>query len=318
MKHNEYKRLLQLSLFGELKSDENEILKNHLLNCEECRVELEDQKNLLELISGKKKAEVDDKVLSAARYQLRGALRSERNNSNILRSFLDNLTQSFTTPLKFALTSAAILLIGILIGSQIFNKPSGNQLTNKNNGENRFASFNEDISISNLRFIDSDASDGEVEFTFDASRPVRLKGKVSDPQIQGVLTYAMLNEQNPGSRLNSINVMDTKQTSKYDQDVKNALITVVMTDNNPGVRREALKLMSKFPYDENIKQALLYVITNDSVSGLRIEALNSIIEASNKGYKLDNEEINLFKTKIQQDENPYIKMRSRTILQEYN
>jgi len=318
MKHNEYKRLLQLSLFGELKSEENEILKKHLLICEECRVELEDQKNLLELISGKKKAEVDDKVLSAARYQLRGALRSEKNNSNIFESFLENLSQLFTSPLKFALTSAAILLIGILIGSQLLSKPPSDQLNNQNNSENRFASFNEDISISNLRFIDSDATDGEVEFTFDASRPVRLKGKVSDPQIQGVLTYAMLNEQNPGSRLNSINVMDTKQASKYDQDVKNALITVVMTDNNPGVRREALKLMKKFPYDENIKQALLYVITNDSVSGLRIEALNSIIEAANKGYKLDSEEINLFKNKIQQDENPYIKLRTKSILQEYN
>jgi len=318
MKHNEYKRLLQLSLFGELKSEENEILKRHLLTCEECRVELEDQKNLLELISGKKKTEVDEKVLSAARYQLRGALRSEKNNTNVFGSLLENLTQSFATPLKFAITSTAVLVIGILIGSQFLSKPSGDQFANQNNGDNRFASFNENISISNLRFIDSDASDGEVEFTFDASRPVRLKGKVNDPQIQGVLTYAMLNEQNPGSRLNSINVMDTKQTSKYDQDVKNALITVVMADNNPGVRREALKLMSKFPYDENIKQALLYVITNDSVSGLRIEALNSIIEASNKGYKLDSEEINLFKNKIQQDENPYIKMRSKTILQEYN
>jgi hypothetical protein len=128
----------------------------------------------------------------------------------------------------------------------------------------------------------------------------------------------MLNEQNPGSRLNSINAMDTKQTEQYDEDVKNALVTVVMTDKNPGVRREALKLMSKFPYDENIKQALLFVITNDTVSGLRIEALNSIIEASNKGYKLDSEELNLFRNKIQQDENPYIKMRSKTILQEYN
>ena len=318
MKHNEYKQLLQLSLFGELKSDQQSILKEHLISCEECRAELEDQKNLLELISGKKKSEVDEKVLSAARYQLRGALRSEKNNTNIFGSFLENLSQLFTTPLKFALTSAVILLVGILIGSQFISKSSNDQFANQNNGDNRFASFNEDISISNLRFIDSDASDGEVEFTFDASRPVRLKGKVSDPQIQGVLTYAMLNEQNPGSRLNSINAMDIKQATNYDKDVENALITVVMTDKNPGVRREALKLMSKFSYDEIIKNALLYVIENDTVSGLRIEALNSIIEASNNGHKLDNEELNLFRNKFQQDENPYIKLRSRTILQEYN
>jgi hypothetical protein len=318
MKHNEYKQLLQLSLFGELKSEEQLKLKEHLLSCDECRAELEDQKNLLELISGREKANVDEKVLSAARYQLRGALRSEKANKNILESTFDSISQFFTTPLKFAVVGATMLLIGILIGSQFPGKSAGEELAIQKQGENRFASLDENIRISNLRFTDSDASDGEVEFTFQASRPVRLKGKVNDPQIQTVLTYAMLNEQNPGSRLNSINAMDTELPMKYDQDVKNALVTVVMTDKNPGVRREALILMSKFPYDDNIKQAILYVITNDTVSGLRIEALNSIITAGNKGYKLNNEELNLFRQKMQEDGNSYIKLRSKTILQEYN
>ena len=117
MKHNEYKQLLQLSLFGELKSEEQLKLKEHLLTCEECRTELEDQKNLLELISGREKADVDEKVLSAARYQLRGALRSEKANKNIFRSTIYSIAQFFITPLKFAVVSATMLLIGILIGS---------------------------------------------------------------------------------------------------------------------------------------------------------------------------------------------------------
>lgn len=318
MKHNEYKQLLQLSLFGELKSEEQVKLKEHLLTCVECRTELEDQKNLLDLISGKRKVAVDEKVLSAARYQLRGALRAENANKNVLGLAAENIYQFFTTPLRFALAGAALLLLGVIIGSLIFSKTSQPELTEQKNVDNRFASLDESISISNLRFIDSDAADGEVEFTFEASKPVRLKGKVNDPQIQSVLTYSMLNEQNPGSRLNSINAMDTEFPAKYDKDVKNAVITVVMSDENPGVRREALKLMNKIPYDESIKQALLYVITNDTVSGLRIEALNSIIDAGNKGYKLNNEELNLFRQTIQDDKNPYIKLRSKTILQEYN
>ncbi len=318
MKHNEYKQLLQLSLFGELKSEEQLKLKEHLLTCEECRAELEDQKNLLELISGKKKVVVDEKVLSAARYQLRGALKAEKENKNIFSSLPDSIYQLFTTPLRFAIAGAVLLAIGMLFGSLFFSDSAQANFTGQQDGHNKFASLSEDISISNIRFIDSDASDGEIEFTFDASRPVKLKGSINDNQIQSVLTYAMLNEQNPGSRLNSINAMDTEAPTHYDQDVKDALITVVMTDENPGVRREALKLMDKFPYDESIKQTLLFVVANDSVSGLRIEALNSLIEAGNKGYKLNSSEINLFKEKLQQDENPYIKLRSRTILQEYD
>ena len=318
MKHNEYKQLLQLSLFGELKTEEQIILKEHLSICDECRTELADQKNLLELILGKKKAEIDEKVLSAARYQLRGALRSEKENKDFFGMAIGSISQFFTSPLKLAFSGIGLLVVGVIIGSLFFSKSSPIEFSNQQNGENKFASLNENISISNLRFIDSDASDGEVEFTFEASRPVHLKGKVNDPQIQGVLTYAMLNEQNPGSRLNSINAMDTEFPAKYDKDVKDAVITVVMSDENPGVRREALKLMNKIPYDESIKQALLYIITNDTVSGLRIEALNSIIEAGNKGYKLNNEELNLFRQTMQDDKNPYIKLRSKTILQEYN
>jgi hypothetical protein len=318
MKHNEYKQLLQLSLFGELKSEEQLKLKEHLLTCEECRIELEDQKSLLELLSGKKKTAVDEKVLSAARYQLRGALRSEQSNKNILHSAAESFLQFFSSPQKFAIAGVAMLVIGVILGGLLFSRSSQSQFTGQQNGDNRFASLSEDISISNVRFIDSDASDGEIEFTFEASRPVQLKGNINDQQIQSVLTYAMLNEQNPGSRLNSINAMNSEKPVQYDNDVKNALITVVMTDENPGVRREALKLMNKIPYDENIKEALLYIITNDTVSGLRIEALNSIIEAGNRGYKLNKEELNLFRQTMQDDKNPYIKLRSKTILQEYN
>ncbi|MCW8803767.1 MAG: zf-HC2 domain-containing protein, partial [Ignavibacteriaceae bacterium] len=247
MKHNEYKQLVQISLFGELKSEEQLKLKEHLLACEECRAELEDQKNLLELISGKQKVNVDEKVLSAARYQLRGALRAEKSGSNYFGNVLGNINQFFTTPLKFAAVSLTMLLLGVLIGSLFIGKSSQSEFNGQRVSDNKLTSLDESISISNLRFIDSDAGDGEVEFTFEASKPVRLKGKVNDPQIQSVLTYAMLNEQNPGSRLNSINAMDTEVPMQYDQEIKNALITVVMTDENPGVRREALKLMNKFP-----------------------------------------------------------------------
>ncbi|HDZ58607.1 MAG TPA: HEAT repeat domain-containing protein [Ignavibacteriales bacterium] len=128
----------------------------------------------------------------------------------------------------------------------------------------------------------------------------------------------MLNAQNPGSRLNSINAMNSEKTFKFDSDVKSALITVVMTDKNPGVRREALKVLKKLPFDDRIKLAFLYVLTNDSVSGLRIEAINALADAANNGNKLNDSEVDLFKNKLRMDDNNYIRYKSKTILQEYN
>ncbi|HEY7750742.1 MAG TPA: HEAT repeat domain-containing protein, partial [Ignavibacteriaceae bacterium] len=251
------------------------------------------------------------------RYQLRGALRSENSARNIFNGLIENISHLFTTPIRFAAVSVVVLFIGVLLGGLIF-KTSTEAPKDLTENTDQFTMFNNDIRISNISFIDSDPSDGEVEFTFEASKPVRLRGKINDQKIQSVLTYAMLNEQNPGSRLNSINAMDSESPVQLDPDVKNALIKVLMTDNNPGVRREALKLMKKFPYDESFKEALLYVVTTDTSTGLRIEALNSLIEAGKQGYKLNKDEINLFKQQLQQDENNYIKLKSRTILQEYN
>jgi len=104
-------------------------------------------------------------------------------------------------------------------------------------------------------------------------RPVHLKGNVND-QPDSKCAY-LCNAQRTKSwfKIESINGMDTKTTMQYDSDVEECTDHVVMTDENPGVEREALKLINKFPYDETVKQTLLYVITSDSVTGLRIEKL---------------------------------------------
>ncbi len=182
----------------------------------------------------------------------------------------------------------------------------------------RFTFDNQVLKINNIHFIDADASDGEIEFEFEAVKPVRLKGSVNDPQIQAVLAYSMLNNQNPGSRLNSINVMDSKPMLKIDSDVKNTLLTVMLTDENPGVRLEALKVVKRLPYDESIKQAFLTVLATDTTSGLRIEAINALSDLTVKGFLLTQDELKLFKEKFSNDENNYVKFKTKTILQEYN
>jgi hypothetical protein len=228
------------------------------------------------------------------------------------------LNHLITSPSRAVLSGAALLAIGFFVGYLFYGSSTIdlNKLPDKTN--NQFTVFQDDVTISNISFIDSDPSDGEVEFTFVAMKPVYLKGRVDDPKIQSILTYSMLNEQNPGSRLNSINAMYSEKPIKFDAEIKDALITVVMTDENPGVRREALKLMKKLPYDEDVKQAFIYVLTSDTSSGLRIEAINALVDAGKKGFTLNKNDIDLFKQKLQTDDNSYIRYRTKTILQEYN
>ncbi|NNG26046.1 MAG: hypothetical protein HKM87_00855, partial [Ignavibacteriaceae bacterium] len=238
MQHNEYKKLIQLSFYGELSSRGQDDLNKHLKTCIECREELENQKNLLALLSEHKSAKVNDEILSSARYQLRGALRMEKDKFSFADELLQKLAGLFSTPARLAFSFATVMLIGILIGSLLFGKKDVTEIITTTGDSDITELSSDNVTITNLSFIDSDPSDGEVEFTFEAVKPVYVKGKVNDPKIQSILTYSMLNESNPGSRLNSINAMYTELPKSFDKDVKDAIITVLMTDENPGIRRE--------------------------------------------------------------------------------
>jgi hypothetical protein len=317
MNHNEFKQMIQLSLYGELPQEKQKLLLLHIESCVECRTELEQQKNFMSLITGNKYLEVNEELLKEARIQLRGGLRIERSKSIWFPKFSVNIIKLFSSPSKLALGTISVLIIGIVLGSILFGREKQNII--KSNTDFTDISLTENqMRVANLRFTDSDMSDGEVEFTFDAVKPVRLIGSVNDPKIQSILTYAMLNDQNPGSRLNSINAMDSYGNISIDKDIKDALVTVVMTDNNPGVRREAINLLDRVGYDESVKQAYLYVLLNDSSSALRIEALNALMDAAKQGHKLNQNDVDLVIQKANLDNNNYIKLKSKTLIEEYN
>ena len=317
MSHNEFKQLIQLSLYSELSDDKQKLLMSHLKSCEECRMELEQQKEIMMLIADHKNLEVNEELLKEARMQLRGALIQEKNNENPFISFKNSILHLVSTPPRLAFGAISVLIMGIIIGSILFGevKPTFNE---KNSEFSNASVFDSDLRISNMQFIDSDTADGEIEFTFNAEKQIHYKGSINDPKVQSFLTYAMLNDKNPGSRFNSINVMDSYEKAALDKEIKDALVTVVMTDNNQGVRREALKLLNRSPFDEPIKQANLFVLLNDSSSSLRIEALNALIEASKRGHLLNQNDVDLVIKQANQDNNNYIKLKSKTLLQEYN
>jgi len=226
------------------------------------------------------------------------------------------------SPYKAAFAGIALLALGFLFGYLNFHK--ADIIITPPESKNGLSSLENNIQINNVKFIDQDASDGEIEFTFEAIKPVHIKGNINDERIQNVLVYSMLNEQNPGVRLNAINVIGEKTPSgmtektQMDNDIKMGLLSVVKYDENPGVRREALKLLRTYPYDNEIKEVLLYVLMNDENSGLRIEAINNLNDASKKGMNFNPEELSIFKEKMERDDNNYVRYQAKTVLKEYN
>ena len=320
MNHKKYKEWIQLFLVDELTQSEKEELLNHLKDCNECDAELEKQKRFYSSIEEISLPEPDQNLLSEARREFSAALRVEKSKRKLFTMLLINFSNFFFSPMKIAFSGAMVLIVGIFVGYLLFNNKETKpfvQAIQQSNNDNSISALQGDTRITDVRFIDNDASDGEIEFTADAIKPIHIRGNINNPKIQNILTYSMLYGKNPGARLNAINAINTN-TAKDDKEIKSALITVAKYDTNLGVRREALKSLRSFPYDSDVREALLYILLNDKNSSMRIEAITSLKTISEKGSGFNEDEISAFRENVKKEENNYVKYQMKTVLGETN
>ncbi len=315
MKKEEIKELMQLSVYGELSPEEQEKLDAAMKRHPDLKKELQEMKKFGSFVSENTSPVTTDELLSDARTQLREALRNERRNIPLIVR-IGHTFEELLRP-RFALTGAGMLSLGLLIGYCSFAPSVGeNQLvlqpvSNPSGDAPK-------TSIENVRFIDSDPSDGEVEFEFEAVAPMRIKGKIDDPEVQRLLTHALLNESNDGVRLSSINAIrnQSENTKSIDPVIKTALITSMKSDANPGVRREALRVLQQYGFDNDIRDAMLSVIAKDENSGVRVAAINALEFAKMDGMKFDERSIDALKQQIKKEQNNYIRNRAVNLVKE--
>ncbi len=314
MNHQDWIEKLELSLYGELPAEDQERLNAHLDSCAECRAERTSLEQLHTLLEGTAKEAPPAALLMDARRELRLSLSKEREGSPAA-AWLQGL---FRAPsfLKagVAFGGVALLAAGVLIGTvwsgrRVEGPPveAASQQSQPVGGETK---------ITNIRFITSDPSTGEIEFAFDAIKPVRMKGHINDEQIQRVLSHAIMSEQNVGVRLASISAVSSTRALP-DKEIKGALIAALESDENAGVRAEAMKALRGYTPDKDIREALLFVLTHDKNPALRITAINSLDSTRTTGQVLDENMLNILRQSMQSDDNNYIRLRARTVMEEH-
>jgi len=89
MNHKDYREWLQLSVAGELTSEQNKLLNEHLAGCEECRAKHDELQWLLSRLGESGASEPSERLLWEARQELFDAIRRE----SLTESVLARLTQ---------------------------------------------------------------------------------------------------------------------------------------------------------------------------------------------------------------------------------
>ena len=329
MKHAQFKEWLHLSVIDELNADARQLLDGHLSGCSECRVELRDLLRFRSAIAENPPVEMTDRLLQEARQQLHLSLLEHR----LRKPFWERAAlwaQDFVVrEYKIAFGGIAMAALGIFVGFLIFSQPQkveektsrietpvAEQAMQSSSGAESFTQGN--TRTSDLHLIDAGGKDGTVEFTFEAVTPMHVRGNINDEKVQKVLARALVNEENAGVRLQTVNAIASQgpEHKNLDPEVKAALISALEGDENPGVRQQALRVLLRQTLDNEIKQALVYTLAHDKNSGMRIAAINGLATASMEGHHLDQDILTIIKQKIDSDKNNYVRRQARTVIEE--
>jgi len=306
MEHIDKSTLLLLT-YDELPQSEKKKVEQHLLSCEQCNAEYEELLKLPQMVKSGLTVDVDEDTLFEARQELLAEIRNMKRKKFSLQKIMDSFSLSPKWHVAFAYSVAAVaLIVTVTHFSFLKNVSNGpGSEVQENSGE---------VQLSNLRFINSNFENGEVELAFDRITPVSLKGKVDDSQIQKILAKSLLDNENPGIRLKTVSAIAAEKNDKSSGVFKGALINAVKYDNNPGVRKEAMTALCRLPFDDQVNAAVVYVLQNDKNSGLRIMAINCLSDKNEQNQSANPELINVLKKKMQDDSNSYIKLRAKSLL----
>ncbi len=319
LSHEKWREWLELSQYGELSDTEQQALDGHLEQCDRCQAHLVRLRQFKLIIDKAATPRPGDTDLRDARSNLWSALINKHSEPGHLKGWRDRylnglkrLTFNTYPSYRSVLGGALLLFIGLVAGYFIA-VPGDRSLGFAASGmEQTELLSNRDVDISNIQFVDSDVSDGTLEFRFEAVTPVQIRGSIDDPGIRRVLAFTVLNEQNPGVRLRAVNAMRASDRLQSADEIRSALVTALNFDSNPGVRKEAFEALSMYPFDNEIKDAMIHTLIFDENPALRIGAINKL-----QGQGLDTIDENLenvLRDRMDTDENAYIRTRAKTLL----
>jgi hypothetical protein len=319
MNHEHYKEWIELSLYHELNEREQSLLNDHLADCLECREERNRLQKFHATLTQYTPQVVVEKELANVRRSFRVQLHEYVEHPSWQQRLMEGIDKLFPAPVRVTLGGAAILAVGMFAGYTFFNSSAEKKISIQPASIVQASYSTGEIQITNVKFDERDERTGNVEFTFDAISPMHVRGNVNDEHVQKILARALLSEQNPGMRLRTVDMIGSRTEQKpnlMNAEVKAALIATLTHDPNPGVRKQALEVLSNYLPDTAVTRAFLYVLANEKNTGLVINAINLLDVSKFEHHPMSNELQTFLQHKAQSEGNQYVKIKATAALQE--
>lgn len=183
-----------------------------------------------------------------------------------------------------------------------------------NNNGDKFIAYD----VIKINSIDIDSLKGNYTLNADLILKNKiLKGNISDFQFLQICSKSIFVEKNHGIRLSLFqtlkkNLFANEESTKLIKDIS---LKLSLNDPNPKIRLEAIEVISKFPEDNDVKKALSSSFLYDENPAVRIVALNSLENILLNKNLDDALIVESLKKKLQAKDNSYVINRTKHILE---
>jgi hypothetical protein len=290
--------------YGEVAPDAEDAIEEHLGTCASCREEWERQKTLAAALDRHVLAP-PAALLAECRHDLARAIYREespevrRSASDPWGLFREAFSSLWRPGIRFRQPAGAVALIALGFFAARFTGswPAG-----------WLAGFTPDAMFSSIRSVQPDNT-GSVQIALDETRRRVISGRLDDHNIQRLLMAAAREQDNPGVRVESVELLKGRGSSAA---VRGVLLEAVTHDPNPGVRLKALEGLKSFAADADVRKTLAQVLLKDQNAGVRIQAIDLLIANQ------DAATVSTLQTLIGKEDNNYIRMRCQNALRNMN
>lgn len=294
---------LVLLLYGELPDDSRFQVQKHLEDCAECTHEWQDLRQFHSEANVLPALEPTPNLLASSRMRLHDALDSAEQVRG-WRLIFD--PSAWLRQMQFSpALAAAILLIGFTAGGltvwDIARTSQGPAIPGI--AVDRPPA---QAAIAGISGITQDPTNNKVQIKYDTLQPQSTEGSLDDANIQQLLLYAARNQQNPGVRVESMDLL-TKRCG--DPRVRETLIYALRYDKNPGVRLKAVDGLKPYVKDDvRVRDAVIEALLYDANQGVRVEAIHMLQPVRADGS------VRSALRQLSKDSNPFIRKESGGML----
>jgi hypothetical protein len=305
---------LALLLYGELDFDEEERVDRHVDACAACRAALDRQRALHGAIDDLA-VTPSPALVASCRQDLFEALALQESHgvakieprhesgswwSQVLASIQEGWSLNWRKPAG----AVALVAIGFFAARLVpaWGPPGG-----------AGSSFNA-MDIANLgaaqvRNVQEDGN-GRVSILLNETKQRTVTGNLQDAAIRNLLVAAAKGSSDPGLRAETVTILVNGAGSG---EVRDALVFALENDQNAVVRWRAMEGLKPYTHDRAVQTALASVLQHDLNPGMRTQAIDLL--TSDAGPGIDRDVVGVLQEMVSREEDAYVRQRAQKMLE---